>query len=181
MAPDGGAPEPADKKDEKPSLTGIPQPVDLEVVNAVFKRDDVRGLWPNHLTASLMSRIAEGFVGLLRTKFPSAASPCVAVACDARTSSQEMSLAFCEGVERAGGAAVRLGLASTEYIYFAAGEHADRYDGAAMITASHNPKDYNGVKMVLRDCVPLGKNDLDWIKRHVVRGLPELCDGSRER
>ena len=176
MAPDGATPEPDDRKDEKPSLTGIPQPVDLEVVNAVFKRDDVRGLWPNHLTASLMSRIAEGFVALLRTKFPSAGSPCVAVACDGRTSSQELLLAFCEGVARAGGRAVRLGLASTEYIYFAAGERADRYDGAAMITASHNPKDYNGVKMVLKDCVPLGKSELDWIKGHVVRGLPELCD-----
>lgn len=146
---------------------------DDERIAAAFKRDDVRGVYGPQFNAFVAEEVAAAYVEFLRREFGLAA-PCVAVGRDARQGSIDLLLAFCRGVARAGGKALRLGLVSSEICYHAAGSRAD-LAGAAMITASHNPGEYNGVKMVKRGAVPLSTAELGALRDVVLaRPRPEL-------
>ncbi len=113
---------------------------------AAFKAYDVRGTYPDQLDEEGAARIGRAFPALTRATR-------VAVGHDVRLSSPSMSAAFCDGVRSAGADVCELGLAATEMVYFAVADGG--YDAGAVITASHNPPNYTGAKLVLAGALPM--------------------------
>jgi phosphomannomutase len=132
-------------------------------LDAIFKAYDVRGVVPDQLDTDVCRRIGAAFASF-------AAAPTILVARDMRASGEELSQAFAEGVLSQGVDVIDLGLASTDLLYFAAG----RLDApGAMFTASHNPSQYNGVKLCLSGARPVGQDTgLDQIKALVADPPP---------
>jgi phosphomannomutase len=112
----------------------------------VFKAYDVRGLVPEQVDESLARAMGNALVAVLD-------APGVVVGHDMRPSSPGMAAAFAEGAAAAGADVTMIGLASTDQLYFASG-HLDR--AGAMFTASHNPAQYNGVKLCRAGAAPVG-------------------------
>jgi phosphomannomutase len=116
-------------------------------LNAVFKAYDIRGVVPDELDESMCRSIGAAFA-----RFSGA--PRVLIARDMRPSGVQLSAAFADGVRSQGIDVVDLGMASTDLIYYAAG----RLDSpGAMFTASHNPAQYNGIKLCLAGAKPVGE------------------------
>ena len=128
----------------------------------VFKAYDVRGLYPEEITEALFHQLGRAFVAYLGPgRF--------AVTRDMRLSSPTLSHAFIQGVMEQGGHVTDFGLAGTDQMYFAVA--ADDLDGGAQITASHNPKQYNGCKLVKRDAFPLsGESGIKEMKEMILGG-----------
>jgi phosphomannomutase len=120
----------------------------------VIKAYDVRGVVPDDLDADLVRDVGAAFADLTRPP-DGQAHPGVIVGRDARTSSPELAAAFAEGATGRGAPVVDIGLASTDMLYFAAGT---LHLPGAMITASHNPGRYNGVKLCRAGAVPVGRD-----------------------
>lgn len=114
----------------------------------VFKAYDVRGTVPDQLDADLSRAIGGAFA-----RFVGRGQ--VIVARDMRESSPELSRAFIAGVLAEGATVSDIGLASTDLAYFASGKLDSP---AAMFTASHNPANYNGIKMCLAGARPIGQD-----------------------
>jgi phosphomannomutase len=116
-------------------------------INAdIFKAYDIRGLYPSEVNEEAARLIGRGFVSYLGAKR-------IAVSRDMRLSSPSVAGAFIEGAREQGAAVVDYGMMATDMMYFAVAR--DGHDGGAQITASHNPKEYNGIKMVRREAFPL--------------------------
>jgi phosphomannomutase len=113
----------------------------------VFKAYDVRGIYPAELDEAGARAIGRAYV----EQFEPAA---IAVGRDMRLSSPTMHEAFVGGAAAAGAEVVDIGMIGTEMLYYAVGELG--LDGGAMITASHNPKEYTGAKIVRRGALPVG-------------------------
>ena len=113
---------------------------------AVFKAYDVRGKYSGEIDDDGAEEIGRAFVTLT-------GATRVAVGHDVRLSSPSMAARFREGVLSAGADVIDLGLIATEMMYFAVAEGG--YDGGAIITASHNPPEYTGAKLVVADALPL--------------------------
>jgi len=112
----------------------------------IVKAYDVRGTVPDQFSADIAHALGVGFAQF-------AGAPCVLVGRDMRSSGAELVDAFVQGVVEQGVDVVDLGLASTDLVYFAAGQ----LDApGAMFTASHNPAQYNGVKFCLSGARPVG-------------------------
>jgi len=136
-------------------------------LDAIFKAYDIRGVYPDQIDDSVATRVGNAFVG-----FTGAAR--VLVGRDARPSSEPLVAAFIEGATLAGADVVDLGLASTDLVYFASG-HLDA--PAAMFTASHNPAEYNGIKLCRAGAAPVGvETGLAQIKAAVAAGLLERAE-----
>jgi phosphomannomutase len=117
-------------------------------LDRIFKAYDVRGVVPDDLDADLVRRIGAAFAtwtGL----------PRLIIGRDCRLSSPELGAAFIEGATSQGVDVVDLGLASTDLLYFASGS-LDL--PGAMLTASHNPKQYNGLKFCMPGARPVGED-----------------------
>ncbi|MEK6631099.1 MAG: phosphomannomutase/phosphoglucomutase [Acidobacteriota bacterium] len=128
----------------------------------VFKAYDVRGIYPTELNEALARDIGRGFVAYLGARR-------IAVGRDMRTSSPSMAAAFIEGALAQGAAVVDYGLIATDMLYFAVAR--DGHDGGAEITASHNPKEYIGMKLVRAEAFPLsGEAGISQIRDMVVAG-----------
>ena len=138
------------------------------LLDTVFKAYDVRGTVPDQLDVELMQRIGAAFAAFVsrREGRPSR----LLVAHDMRTSGGALSEAFMVGVADQGVDVIALGLCSTDEVFFASGS----LDApAAMLTASHNPAAYNGVKLCLSGARPVGEDSgLAEIKALVAEGLP---------
>jgi phosphomannomutase len=113
---------------------------------SIFKAYDVRGLYPQEVNEEGARLIGRGFVAYLGAKR-------IAVSRDMRLSSPSMAAAFIEGARLQGADVVDYGLMGTDMLYYAVA--CDGHDGGAQITASHNPKEYNGIKMVRKEAFPL--------------------------
>ncbi len=110
-----------------------------ENLSAVFKAYDVRGTFPDQIDEELARATGAAFVAVTGS-----AGRSVVVGHDMRPSSPGLARAFADGAATAGADVVMIGLSSTDQLYFAAG----RLDmPGAMFTASHNPAQYNGIKM----------------------------------
>ncbi|MBN2623572.1 MAG: phosphomannomutase/phosphoglucomutase [Acidimicrobiales bacterium] len=125
---------------------------DLDALDSIFKAYDVRGTVPDQIDADLCRRIGAAFARFAAT---AEGADRVLVARDMRPSGVELASAFAEGVQRQGLDVVDLGLASTDLVYFASGRHGAP---GAMFTASHNPAQYNGIKMCLSGAKPIGED-----------------------
>ncbi len=130
-------------------------------LDTIFKAYDIRGVVPDQLDASVARAVGSAF-----SRFTGA--PRILIGRDMRSSGEELAAAFAEGVTGAGADVVDLGLASTDLVYYAAG-HLDA--PAAMLTASHNPAKYNGIKLCLAGAKPVGQDSgLAEIKAMVADG-----------
>jgi phosphomannomutase len=114
--------------------------------HAVFKAYDVRGVVPDQVDETLARRTGAAFV-------PVAEARTVVVGHDMRPSSPSLAAAFAEGAAEAGADVVLIGLASTDQLYFASGHLGHP---GAMFTASHNPAQYNGIKLCREGARPIG-------------------------
>jgi phosphomannomutase len=114
---------------------------------AVFKAYDVRGLYPSQLDEDGAYRIGRAYVEHFEPK-------AIAVGRDMRLASPAMSRAAVEGCADGGADVVDLGLVGTEMLYHAVAELS--LDGGICVTASHNPKEYTGMKIVRRGALPVG-------------------------
>jgi phosphomannomutase len=112
----------------------------------IFKAYDVRGIYPAELDEQVFHDIGRAFVAFLKARR-------IGVGRDMRVSSPGLAAAFIAGARRQGADVVDYGMIATDMIYYAVA--SDDLDGGAQITASHNPKQYNGCKMVGRGNVPL--------------------------
>ena len=112
----------------------------------IFKAYDVRGIYPDQLNEDLARQIGRAFVAYLDATR-------IAVARDMRVSSPSLAAAFIEGAREQGADVVDYGMLGTDMLYYAVAR--DQLDGGAQVTASHNPKQYNGMKMVRKQAFPL--------------------------
>ena len=112
----------------------------------IFKAYDVRGVYPGEVNEDAARAIGAGFVAFLGAKR-------IAVGRDMRLSSPALAAAFIDGATAQGADVVDYGMIPTDMLYFAVA--ADGHDGGVEITASHNPKQYNGMKMVEKEARPL--------------------------
>ncbi len=124
----------------------MPSTLDPENLRAIFKAYDIRGLVGEQLDALLAERIGGAFVSVI-------GAPTVVVGYDMRPSSPELAQAFARGAAAAGADVVMIGLASTDQLYFASGHLGQ---AGVMFTASHNPAQYNGIKMCRAGAAPIG-------------------------
>jgi phosphomannomutase len=113
----------------------------------VFKAYDVRGIYPAELDEEGAEAIGRGYVEQFEPRR-------IAVGHDMRLSSPSMAAAVMRGASEAGADVFELGLIGTEMLYFAVGELG--LDGGVTVTASHNPKEYTGMKIVRRGALPVG-------------------------
>jgi phosphomannomutase len=117
-------------------------------VSAIVKAYDVRGVVPDQLDAGLARLFGAAFAELVD-------GPAVVIAWDMRPSSPDLARAFAEGVTSQGVDAVLAGLGSTDLLYFASGSMDLP---GAMFTASHNPAQYNGIKLCRAGAAPVGQD-----------------------
>jgi phosphomannomutase len=138
------------------------------VVHRVIKAYDVRGLVGEEIDESFVTDVGAAFARLVRDEGDGAER--VAVGFDMRESSPALAAAFAAGVTRQGLDVVRIGLASTDQLYFASG----LLDcPGAMFTASHNPAAYNGIKLCRAAAKPVGRDTgLTAIADDVIAGVP---------
>lgn len=122
----------------------------------IFKAYDVRGLYPTELDDRVAERIGFALARQLEART-------LGVGMDPRPSSPSLVEAFVVGARRAGADVTGFGLVATEMLYYGVAAHG--LDGGAMVTASHNPPRYNGLKLVGRGALPLSGE----------QGMPELA------
>jgi phosphomannomutase len=131
-------------------------------LDAIFKAYDIRGVYPDEIDEALARKIGNAFA-----HFTGAQQ--VIVGHDMRPSSVPLAAAFIEGATLAGADVTDIGLCSTDVVYFAAG----KLDApGAMFTASHNPAQYNGIKLCRSGAAPVGEQTgLTQIKQMVAAGV----------
>jgi phosphomannomutase len=128
----------------------------------IFKAYDVRGTYPDQINEDGARAIGAAFAAYLNAKR-------VAVGRDMRLSSPSLAAAFIDGVVSQGTDVVDYGMIATDMLYFAVAR--DHQDGGVQITASHNPRQYNGMKMVRREAFPLsGEEGISEISEMIATG-----------
>jgi phosphomannomutase len=118
----------------------------MHITPGIFKAYDIRGLYPDEINEDVARQIGRGFVTYLQATQ-------IGVSRDMRVSSPSISAAFIDGARGQGASVIDYGMLGTDMLYYAVVK--DNLQGGAQITASHNPKDYNGVKMVRAGALPL--------------------------
>jgi phosphomannomutase len=113
----------------------------------VFKAYDVRGIYPSEIDEAGAYAIGRAYVEQFEPRR-------IAVGRDMRVSSPRIAAEVMRGAATAGAEVLDLGLVGTEMVYFAVGDL--KLDGGVMVTASHNPKEYTGMKIVRRGALPVG-------------------------
>ncbi|MEE2767912.1 MAG: phosphomannomutase/phosphoglucomutase [Actinomycetota bacterium] len=144
---------------------------------AVFKAYDIRGVFPDELDARLTRELGGAFAVLVLEAEPETTQ--VVVGRDMRPSGPVLAKAFSDGIRAQGLDVMDIGLASTDLVYFASG-HLNL--PAAVLTASHNPTRYNGIKLCLAGARPVGQDTgLGRMAELVEAGLPiGVGDGKSE-
>ncbi len=127
-----------------------------------FKAYDIRGRLPDQLNEEIAERIGRAYAQFLQPRQ-------VVIGHDVRTSSQSLSDALAQGLTTGGVDVLDIGLCGTEEIYHAT--FSQQTDGGIMVTASHNPIDYNGMKLVREQSKPIsGDTGLETIRQLAERG-----------
>ncbi|MCK4373266.1 MAG: phosphomannomutase/phosphoglucomutase, partial [candidate division Zixibacteria bacterium] len=137
----------------------------MQIDSSIFKAYDIRGTVPDQLNGETAYQIGHVLAGFLKPKT-------IAVGRDMRMSSDEFFDQLARGINDAGVDVIDLGLTSTDGLYFAVGKFG--YDAGVMITASHNPKEYNGFKICRKNAEPLsGQEGLQQILK-IIQESDEL-------
>src|SRR5438876_2784931 len=122
----------------------------LTLNREIFKAYDIRGVYPTEVNEDAARAIGIAFVTYLQAKQ-------TAVGRDMRLSSPALAAAFIDGATSQGVSVVDYGMIPTDTLYFAVAR--DNHDGGVEVTASHNPKQYNGMKMVRQEAFPLSGDE----------------------
>src|SRR3989338_2635274 len=131
------------------------------MLSEIFKAYDVRGLYGKTLTDETAYKIGKSFVSFLKCRD-------VVVGYDMRLSSPKLAKAFAKGVNELGAGVIDIGMVSTDALYFASGFLKK---AAVMFTASHNPRDYNGIKFCREKAAPINEDTgLQKIKSIIEKG-----------
>lgn len=129
----------------------------------IFRAYDIRGVYPTEINEQIAEQIGRTFVQFLDCKE-------VVVGRDMRQSSDSLFQALAKGITEAGCDVIDIGLSTTPMLYFAAHDR----EAGIMITASHNPKEYNGFKLVRENCIPIsgdtGIEEIEKLTRAQSRG-----------
>jgi phosphomannomutase len=129
---------------------------------SIFKAYDIRGIYPQELNDDVAYLIGKAFVRYLKSKE-------VAIGRDMRLSSDTLFQNLARGITETGAGVIDIGLCTSDALYFTVGKFG--YDSGAMITASHNPPEYNGIKMCKKEAVPLsGKEGIEQIREIILKG-----------
>ena len=132
------------------------------IAPGIFKAYDIRGLYPSQIDAEVARRVGRAFVDYLGARR-------IAVGRDCRLSSPELAAALVEGARSQGAEVTDIGVVGTDMLYYYVGRHD--LDGGAIVTASHNPKEWNGVKLVRRGALALsGDAGIKEIREWVTAG-----------
>jgi len=143
----------------------------LKLNQDIFKAYDVRGVYPAEVNEEAARAIGAAFVVYLKAKR-------IAVSRDMRLSSPSLAKAFIDGATLQGADVVDYGMMATDMLYFAVA--TDGLDGGVQITASHNPGQYNGMKMVRKDAWPLsGEEGLAEIRQMIADGTTPPAAATR--
>lgn len=138
-----------------------------EELDQVIKAYDIRGLVDDQITPDFTFVLGTAFARFIMEEREPAT---VVIGEDMRPSSDELATAFADGLNSQGIDAIRIGLSSTDMLYFASGSL--NLPGA-MFTASHNPAAYNGIKLAKSGARPIGsESGLLRIKEHMINGIP---------
>lgn len=130
---------------------------------SIFKAYDIRGIYPQDLNEEVVYLVGRAVVAFTGAKT-------VVIGRDARSSSDSLGEAVKRGVTDQGADAVDIGLSSTPMLNFAVAAY-DEHEAGIMITASHNPKEYNGLKLCYGNALPIGGDTgMAEIKRLVTEG-----------
>jgi len=128
------------------------------ISESIFRENDIRGVYPEELNESAIEEIAKG---IAKKCFQEDISSIV-VARDGRLSGESLLATFCDAIAQYGIDVNNIGLATSPMLYFAAKKENSK--SGVMITGSHNPKNYNGIKMVINDNSVSGSEILSLIK-----------------
>ncbi len=135
-----------------------------KIPEQIFKAYDIRGIYPIELDEELIYKIGRAY-GILRSKeLGDSKKITVVVGHDMRLSSPSLVRELKRGLLDQGIDVIDIGLASTPTFYFSVANF--KYDGGMLVSASHNPKEYNGIKIVRERATPVGENT----------GMEELCE-----
>ena len=147
----------------------------------IFKAYDIRGLYDTEIDAGVAELIGRSFVRVIsELERKPAAELRLGLGHDMRLTAPELAAAYREGISSEGATVLDAGMVATEMLYFLVGSRD--LDGGLMCTASHNPKDYTGAKLVSRGALPLsGDAGLKEIRDRIDAGLgPAPGGGSVE-
>lgn len=140
-------------------------------LDAIIKAYDVRGVYPDQLDEDLAHEVGAAFVRVLNIRAADGGPGAVVIGHDMRPSGPDLVASFAAGVREQGCDVILIGLASTDGLYFASG-HLDL--PGAMFTASHNPAQYNGIKLCRAGAAPVGQESgLREIRAMIDAGVPE--------
>lgn len=146
-------------------------------LNQIIKAYDVRGIYPDQLDATLAREVGAAFVSVIGASVEAGGPGTVVIGHDMRPSGPELVAAFADGVMSQGVNVIEIGLASTDGLYFASG-HLNL--PGAMFTASHNPAEYNGIKLCRAGAAPVGQETgLGQIKEMISAGWQSDYSGPR--
>lgn len=148
----------------------------MEKINeGVFKAYDIRGIYPTEIDEDFAYRLGRGYATFVLEKNPAASS--VVLSCDMRLSSPSLRAQVEKGLLESGLNVIDIGLSSTPTFYFAVAYYG--YDAGIQVSASHNPKEYNGFKMVLKGAFPVSKNSGIMRLKEIM--ISESFSGKEER
>ncbi|MBV6515557.1 MAG: Phosphomannomutase/phosphoglucomutase [Planctomycetes bacterium] len=133
----------------------------------IFKAYDVRGIVPAELNAETAYRIGFGFAKLLSED---ADNPLIVVGVDARPTGPWLAAWLCDGILAGGGRPEFIGPSTSPMLYWAVAGRSGEFSGGAMITASHNPARYNGVKFCREKAIPIS---LETGMRDIEAAMPQ--------
>ncbi len=135
----------------------------------IFKAYDIRGVYGRDFGGELARALGREFVAMIK-KESGKEKPAIAVGCDMRLSSPEIKENLIKGITDAGADVADIGLASTPTFYFAVANYG--YDGGIIVSASHNPKEYNGFKLVRERAIPVsGDSGIYGLRDKIIKNL----------
>ena len=142
----------------------------MSVDPGIFKAYDLRGIYPDQIDGGVARQVGRAFVDYLGAKH-------IAVGRDVRISSPEIARAFISGAASQGCSVTDIGVVGTDMLYYYVARHD--LDGGAIVTASHNPRQWNGIKLVRRGALALsGDAGIKEIKEGVLSGRYADAGGS---
>ncbi|MFA5128831.1 MAG: phosphomannomutase/phosphoglucomutase [Patescibacteria group bacterium] len=141
----------------------------MSINSSIFKAYDIRGVYPRDLNEETAYLVGRAMVVITGAKT-------IVVGHDARFSSDSLIQAVMKGVTEQGADAINIGLVTTPMLNFAVAEYKE-HEAGIMVTASHNPKDYNGLKLCYENALPIGENTgMAELKKMVIEGkFPEAA------
>lgn len=139
----------------------------MNINTYIFKAYDIRGKYPEEINENIAYQVGRYFIRLLKKQSKQKKFKIV-IGRDVRFSSLNLFKGFVAGLQQEGARAVDLGLIPTPMLYFAVSHY--NYDGGVMITASHNPNPYNGIKLVRAKAIPIGGDTgIFWMRDMIIR------------